>query len=308
MTDLREEMYRYRHFMVCLTCTDTDPALIRYAASVARLGSAVEVRFVHLLPAPADPQTAHDHDRVLAQVEAAVRDHFTNVAPEVRVCCDVLKGPWMDRVLSYAAEQEVDAIMLDHAAADPGRLAQARRLAMNAPCSVWLVPAGARPLLKRILVPIDFSETSADALTVAIGMAKMHGGVDVLALHVYFNEARVSYEEYDAVLRGQEEVAYEKFMAPINRQGVNVTPLFEEGANIPHVIERVAQKHGADLVVMATRGRSRSAAILLGSVTEETINHTTLPLLVVKHFGARLNVLQALLDRGFRRRKGLQFD
>ena len=49
---------------------------------------------------------------------------------------------------------------------------------------------------------------------------------------------------------------------------------------------------------MGTRGRSRSAAILLGSVTEETIIETGLPLLAVKHFGARMGVLQALLDRG----------
>jgi hypothetical protein len=74
------------------------------------------------------------------------------------------------------------------------------------------------------------------------------------------------------------------------------------------VIGRVAAREGADLVVMATRGRSRSAAILLGSVAEETIVETRVPLLVVKHFGARMGVLQALLDRSFRRRRGPQFD
>jgi nucleotide-binding universal stress UspA family protein len=301
-------MHRYRHLMVALTCGDTDPDLIRYAAMVARLGSLAEVRFTHVLPAPPDPSAVHDHDRVLAQVEGAVKEHFSDVPAGVHVYCDVLKGPWMDRVLSYAAEQEVDAVMLDHAQGNLGRLAQARRLAMQAPCSVWLAPVGARPFLSRVLVPIDFSENSADALNVAIGMAKLKGDADVLALHVYFNEARATYEEYEEVLRGQEEAAWQKFLAPINRQGVEVVPLFEEGANVAHVIERVAQKHGADLVVMATRGRSRSAAILLGSATEEAINQTTLPLLVVKHFGARLNVLQALLDRSFRQRKGPQFD
>jgi hypothetical protein len=59
---------------------------------------------------------------------------------------------------------------------------------------------------------------------------------------------------------------------------------------------------------MATRGRSRSAAILLGSVTEEMIIQARVPLLAVKHFGARMGVVQALLDRRFWQRGGLHTD
>ena len=87
-----------------------------------------------------------------------------------------------------------------------------------------------------------------------------------------------------------------------------MTPVFEEAANVAHAINRVAAQRGCDLVVMATRGRSRSAAILLGSVTEETIVETRVPLLVVKHYGAQLGLLQALLDKGFRSRPSEQFD
>jgi sulfate permease, SulP family len=74
------------------------------------------------------------------------------------------------------------------------------------------------------------------------------------------------------------------------------------------VINRVAAQRGCDLVVMASRGRSRSAAILLGSVTEATIVETRVPLLVVKHFGAQLGMLQALLEKGFRQKQNPQFD
>src|SRR5262249_14911459 len=153
--------------------------------------------------------------------------------------------------------------------------------------------------LERILVPIDFSDHSADTLRVATSLARLTGHGECLVLHVYFNEAPATFEEYDQVLRGREDEAYRKFIAPIDCQGVWVTPRFEEGANVPHVINRVAAQRGCDLVVMATRGRSRSASILLGSVTEETITETRVPLLVVKHYGARLGLLQALLDRAF---------
>jgi len=59
---------------------------------------------------------------------------------------------------------------------------------------------------------------------------------------------------------------------------------------------------------MATRGRSRSATILLGSVTEGVIIEARTPVLVVKHFGNRLGVLQVLMDRRFRQGGDPQFD
>ncbi len=301
-------MHRYRHLMVGLPRTDADAGLIRYAAMVARLGTAGAVRFVHVLPSSASPLATPDHDRVLAELQAEVRPHFTGVPETAQVSYDVLQGPLMDRLLEHVAEKEVDLLLLGHRRSHPGRWAIARRLAMKAPCSVWMVPEDSPPALLRILVPIDFSEPAADSMRVATSMARLSGHAECLALHVYFNEAVATYEGYDQVLRGEEAQAYRQFIAPINCQGVQVTPLFEEGVNVAHVIGRVADRHGVDLIVLATRGRSRSAAILLGSVTEEMIIETGVPLLAVKHFGARLGVLQALLDRRFRQRGGLRTD
>lgn len=287
-------MQRYRHLMVGLTRTSGDAGLIRYAAMVARLGTISAVRFVHVLPESA----ASDHERVRGEFSDLVRSNFANVPTSVPVSVDVLNGPLTDRLLAHVAEQAVDLVLIgDHTGAS--RRVLARRLAMKAPCSVWLVPEGAKDHVRRILVPIDFSESAADCIRVATSMAKLIGQAECLALHVYFNEAMVTYEGYDEVIRGGEAEAFARFIAPIDRQGIDVKPIFEEGANVAHAITRAAERHQADLIVMGTRGRSRSAAVLLGSVTEEMISETRVPLLAVKHFGARMSVLQALLDRKF---------
>ena len=110
------------------------------------------------------------------------------------------------------------------------------------------------------------------------------------------------------MLLGQREEAFEQFIAPIDCHAVAVTPIFEEGTNVAHTIHRVAREQKVDLKVMATRGRSRSAPILLGSVTEGVIIEARTPVLVVKHFGARLGVLQVLMDRRFRQGGNPQFD
>jgi nucleotide-binding universal stress UspA family protein len=300
-------MDRYKHLMVGLARTAADAGLIRYAAMVARLGTAHEIRLVHVLPSSTEA-TVHAHDRVLCELEAEVRPHLSDLPDSTRVCFDVLKGPLFDRLLAVAAEQEADLMLVGHGRANPGQRALARRLAMKAPCSVWMVPEGAAPQLRRFLVPIDFSDYAADTMQVATSLARLADHPEVLALHVFFNEASVSYEGYEEVLRGQEAAAFERFLAPVKCHGVKVTPLFVEGAQPGHVINRVAAEQGADLILMASRGRSRSAAILLGSVTEETLMEARVPVLVVKHFGAQLGLLQVLLDRSFRQKRTPRFD
>ena len=62
------------------------------------------------------------------------------------------------------------------------------------------------------------------------------------------------------------------------------------------------------LKVMATRGRTRSAIVLSGSVTEGAVIEARTRVLVVKRSGARLSLLQVLMDRGVRRKRNPQFD
>jgi len=278
--------------MVGLTRTGGDAAIIRYAGMLRRCGAVGEVRFVHVLPGGALASASQS----LTDLQAAVKAHFSAAPQGGQPFCDVLEGPLTDVLLSQAAEHKVDLILVGTNRDSTGRRTLIRRLAMKAPCSVWIVPEDAGDSVRRILVPIDFSDHAADTLRVAVSLAPFCGQVECLALHVYFNEAVITYEEYDQVLRGQEEEAYRKFVAPIDCGSVPVRPLFEEGPNVARVIGRVAEREAADLIVMGTRGRSRSAAILLGSVTEEAIRETRVPLLAVKHFGAHLTVLQALLD------------
>jgi nucleotide-binding universal stress UspA family protein len=299
-------MSLFHRLTVALARQPADAGLVRYAALASRLGGVREICLVHVL-APQAGGPASTHADAEVSLRTAGAEEFARAAPSATVRTAVLSGPLTDRLLSFIAESQTDLVMVGHGAGHSGRRALARRLAMKAPCSVWMVPDGAPPNIGRILTPIDFSPHSADTMQTALSLARASGAA-CLPLHVYFNEAVVTYEEYDQVLRGQERDAYDQFIAPLDTRGVELSPIFEEGASAPHVIERVAQRESADLIVMGTRGRSRSAAILLGSVTEQTLLETRLPLLAVKHFGARMSVLQALLDRGFLYRSGLRTD
>jgi len=281
--------------MVAVTLAERDVHLMRYAAMVARLHTAEEVRFVHILG------EANERARKEAQVrlEALVDEHFADLSDSLTTYCDVLKGPLIDRLLLFASEQEVDLMMVGHRPDHrPGGGSLTRRMAMGATCSVWIVPEDSALVLQRILVPVDFSTPSADALAVALSLARLVKGVDVLPLHVYSTNAVLTYEEDEAIVRGEEEQIYGEFTQDMDFRDVQTRRLFVEGgADVARTIHRVASEQAVDLKVMATRGRSRSAAILLGSVAEGVITEARTPVLVVKHFGAHVGLLKALLNR-----------
>jgi nucleotide-binding universal stress UspA family protein len=225
-----------------------------------------------------------------------VQAYFGAVPSAVRVSCEGLHGPLADQLLTYAAGQEANLLLVGHRRSHPARWALARRLAMQAPCSVWLVPEGSPATLRRVLAPTDFSESAAGALAVATSLVWLSGQAECLALHVDAAEAGVVSGDEDSGVCGREE-AFWRFVGAVDCHGVQVRPMFVHGANVALAIRRVARLQGVDLTVLAVRGQSHSAAIPLGSVTEDSIITTRVPLLVVKHGGIRSGVPQALPDK-----------
>jgi nucleotide-binding universal stress UspA family protein len=259
----------------------TDASLLQYAAMVAGLGADTQVDYVHVSPA--------------------------GKTMDERPGIHIVPGDRVDALLEFAVAQRTDLILLGHRRQRSGRRSLARRLAMQAPCSVWMAPENAPASIRRIVAPIDYSRRSADALSIATAIAEAAGLEECLAPHVHFNQAAISFDEYEEIIAEQEYQNFNLFIAPIDLHGIYVKPLFLEGGNVARTILRVAEQHGADLLVMGTRGRSRSAAILLGSETEHVMMETRIPILVVKHFGARLGLLKVLLDKRLRERGDERF-
>jgi hypothetical protein len=97
------------------------------------------------------------------------------------------------------------------------------------------------------------------------------------------------------------------FLSRLNLGEIEVKTIWEESPNTAQTIARVAEHAQSDLIVMGTRGRSESAAILLGSETDHTLMESPIPTLAVKHFGPHLGLIEALLDRRFRKREEAHF-
>ena len=88
-------------------------------------------------------------------------------------------------------------------------------------------------------------------------------------------------------------------MTGVDTHGIRVKPLFIESFKTAQEILTEATNYQADLIVISTRGHSKTASILLGSVTSSVMSEATIPVLAVKHYGAHLSLWQSLLSRHF---------
>lgn len=293
---------RFGRAVVGLHRTEQDAGLLAYAAMLVRAGIVTDVVCIHVLP---DAKARDDSgEQFLAAMKA---DADRLLGSTAKTTLDLRAGPLLDQLLAAVAEHQADVVLIGHRQDHPMKRSLARRLAKLAPCSVWLVPDDTPAAITQMLVPIDFSAAAGFALETAAGLAARLGLAEIMALHIYFDESRTTYEGKDAAIRGREQGAFEAFMKSHDTAGVRVSPLFLEGIHPADTIRRVADERATDLVVMGTRGRSPSAGVLLGSVAQETLIASRVPVLVVRSPGRHVGVFRALMQLLWRHEPG-QFD
>lgn len=146
----------------------------------------------------------------------------------------------------------------------------------------------AEKLFPRALVPVDGSESSEKAAGFALHMAAVEGS-EIIGLHVVDGEmaaelARYADRPVETVLERMKKSGQgylDDLRGRAEREGVRFRGEIRVG--LPHrCILALAGEVGADLIVMGTVGRKGPRRVLLGSVTERVVEHSSVPVLVVK--------------------------
>ncbi|MEM9188362.1 MAG: universal stress protein [Myxococcota bacterium] len=141
-----------------------------------------------------------------------------------------------------------------------------------------------------ILVPTDFSETSEVALKAAVVLAKQLGA-KVTLLHAFDPDSlvpplaidprayrkRITDEMSGAVAKKLEELR-ERHLSHVDDVSLEIA----EGRGSASTICHAAKRLGADLIVIATTGRTGLSHVLMGSVAERVVRHAHCPVLAVR--------------------------
>ena len=140
---------------------------------------------------------------------------------------------------------------------------------------------------KRILVPVDGSDTSNKALTAALDLARESGGV-VRLMHSLDELAFVSGFEYSGdVIRYAREYAQKVLddgLAVARAAGVAAEAHLADAPSqrLGLMVSEEAGKWNADLIVVGTHGRRGIGRVLLGSGAEQIIREAPVPVLVIR--------------------------
>jgi nucleotide-binding universal stress UspA family protein len=146
--------------------------------------------------------------------------------------------------------------------------------------------------IRRILCPIDFSDTSRRALDYALAFARWHrAGVTVLHMHPIAAPAYpapyVGPEALQPIVlteleRAQLVAALDEYVAADRAaSGVAIDTILDESIDVPGAILSYAASTRADMLALGTHGRSGFQRLMLGSVAARVLRRARCPVLIV---------------------------
>ncbi len=155
--------------------------------------------------------------------------------------------------------------------------------------------------VKKIVIPIDFSETALLAIEHAAFMAKLYQA-DLLLVHIVehnWQSFSIVAPEIKFELPGNIFSLIETKLQDIAERiradyGVNASTLSTEGVVCEEIVE-LARTEKADLIVMGTHGVSGFAEVFMGSNSFRVVTLSPCPILTVQTHSRRVGFSEILL-------------
>ena len=151
-------------------------------------------------------------------------------------------------------------------------------------------------MFEKILFPTDFSEPSKHVLGLLANMRTECRTQTVVLVHVvdtHSVDAAANLEGFYSIsldnirdditreFRRQAESALESLKRDLHQHGYEVETMVAHGDPAEEIVAIAADK-GVGCIVMGSRGRSKVAELLLGSVSDKVIRAAKCPVLIMK--------------------------
>ncbi|WP_290797046.1 universal stress protein [Flavihumibacter sp. UBA7668] len=145
-------------------------------------------------------------------------------------------------------------------------------------------------MLKRILVPTDYSPTSERAFKFALELAARNSGT-VLLYHVYerLEAGYIDNETKRTAYNNQMETDLVKHLNRLNAKykadypGVIVSTILGYTPIIDNILG-FAEHNGIDIIIMGTQGASGLKKTLVGTIASRVVEKADLPVLLIPEF------------------------
>ena len=308
-------MEPFKNILVGLDTSSLDTSLVKYAAFLADHSSTEKVMFVNLvrnlnIPSEVKKEFPKMEENAIAErLELVKKTVAENFKPEknVDVSYTVEKGQ-PPRMLELAGKFNADVIIVGQKKTLPGQAGTTMRLARRAVCNLLIVPEMEEdvvPKAEMLMVPVDFSSYSKQALEQAIDFATKTPTVKkIVCQNVYnvpagYHYTGKSFEEFGEVMKKNAQENFKKFIKKIDTKGYTIEEAYslDVNDNLASDIYDLADEIHPDIIFIGAKGRTAAAALFLGSLAEKMVNdQMNYPLLITRYKGKSAGLIETFRE------------
>ncbi len=231
----------------------------------------------------------------IKEVSEQVRALFDAAKP---ISLDVLveSGRPANQILEAAKSLPADLVVIGtHGAGGFQHLllgSVTEKVIRQATCPVMTVPPHARTTsklpFKRLLCPVDFSDSSLAALDFALSLAQESDG-ELTILHVFdwqpddgpLTTRPITMPEYRLEVERDATAKLQELVPNSIRDWCRPTVRLAHGKAYREILG-IATEDSADLIVMGVHGRNALDVMLFGSTTNQVVRRATCPVLTLR--------------------------
>ncbi len=164
-----------------MNLNEHDAILLQYAGLLSKMAQSDEIHFVYVsdtFDVPEEitkiyPELASPLETAAEEMMRQIVGHNFKGYSSSKLIFHTLEGSLLGLLISHTKQYGIDLLIVGQQAGYPvGSSSLSEKLARKAFCSVMIVPEKKRLVLETILVAVDFSDHSLNALDVGSAFAK----------------------------------------------------------------------------------------------------------------------------------------
>ncbi|RPA66502.1 universal stress protein [Cyclobacteriaceae bacterium YHN15] len=301
-------MKNFTKAMVGLDLTEMDDIIIKKLGKISGILGIEKLYFIHVAKDLSIPEElikkypdllVPTDESIKAEIMGIVKETEFPSTTEMEVIVE--EGKPMETVLRWAKLKDVDVLIMGRKEELEGSGSLAKTMAHRAPCTVLFLPEKFNNgMPKKLLLPLDFSDHSVLTLDFALRLSD-EIGAKIIGMHVYsvplgYYKTGKSHDEFVEIMETNARNDFQKFLAKHKIPEFECLFILKHDGNEGQFIIDTAKENGADMILMGSRGRTASAAVLLGSFAEKLVNaNNKVPMLIFKKKGETMSFLDALM-------------
>lgn len=154
--------------------------------------------------------------------------------------------------------------------------------------------------MKKIIVPVDFSDTSVNAAKYAIEMAKDIPGATITLYHVYSSISFSTLTSKDAFSRQMVTEAALKILKDKLDDGFDSISYVAEAGSLVENLADYALGNHANLIVMGITGSSKLTQVFMGTNTLNVIRNISCPVMIIPPEAKYTGIKKVVLTSDFK--------